>query len=100
MFKLLQKSTAIPIFISLLLTLLYSQATIAANATFDRINKDKVLVVGMSGEQPPFNFVSNLETIIGYDVELATALAKSLEVNVVIELMPFSELMGALKHKK
>ena len=54
----------------------------------------------MSGEQPPFNFYSNLETVIGYDVELAMALAKSLEVEIIIELMPFPELMNALKNHK
>ncbi|WP_022943181.1 substrate-binding periplasmic protein [Psychromonas hadalis] len=98
--KLFNKIISIPLFIGLLSTLLYSQVTRAENTTFERINKTGLLVVGMSGEQPPFNFVSNLETVIGYDVELATALAKSLKVNVRIELMPFAELMKALKKQK
>ena len=98
--KLLQKVASLPLFISLLFTLFYSQLAIATNSTFERINKDNMLIVGMSGEQPPFNFVSNLETVIGYDVDLATSLGKSLGVEVRIELMPFSELMGALKKQK
>lgn len=100
MSKLLQKIISFPLFISLIITMAYSQMAHSANSVFERINKDSVLVVGMSGEQPPFNFVSNIESIVGYDVELATLLAKSLEVDVRIELMPFPELMGALKEKK
>jgi len=97
---LLQKIIVLPLFISLLFSLLYSQVAIATNSTFERINKEGVLVVGMSGEQPPFNFVSNLETVIGYDVDLATILGKSMGVEVRIELMSFPELLQALKKQK
>lgn len=96
----LQKIASIPLFICLLFSMIASQVAMASNAAYERITENKTLVVGMSGEQPPFNFVSNLETVIGFDVELATAIAKSLEVNVRIELMPFSQLMGALKEEK
>jgi len=93
----LRKITSTVIFINLLSILLFSYVANAANTTFERINKSGELVVGMSGEQPPFNFVSNRETVMGYDVDLATALGKTLDVKVRIELMPFSELMDALK---
>ena len=92
--------TSIPLVISLAFTMFYTQIVNATNSTFERINEEGVLIVGMSGEQPPFNFVSNLETVIGYDVDLATALGKSLEVEVRIELMPFSDLMQALEKQK
>ncbi|WP_157822316.1 substrate-binding periplasmic protein [Psychromonas sp. Urea-02u-13] len=100
MLKLQQKITFMPLFISLVLSLFCSQVVSATNSTFERIKKDGVLLVGMSGEQPPFNFVSNLETVIGYDVDLTTALAKSVGAEVRIELMPFSELMEALEDRK
>jgi ABC-type amino acid transport substrate-binding protein len=100
MFKFFKKITSIPLLMSLVFTLFYSQVAVAVNSTFKRINKDGVLVVGMSGEQPPFNFVSNLETIMGHDVGLSSILATSLGVEVRFELMPFSELMGALKQHK
>jgi len=58
------------------------------------------LVVGMSGEQPPFNFISNQQRIVGYDVELATLLGESLGVAIRIELMPFPELIPALKSQR
>lgn len=100
MFKFLKKITSIPLLLSLVFTLFYSQFASAVNSTFERINKNGVIVVGMSGEQPPFNFVSNLETIMGHDVGLSSILAKSLGVEVRFELMPFSDLMGALKQQK
>jgi ABC-type amino acid transport substrate-binding protein len=100
MLKNLQKSKLLLLFMSLIFTMLFSQVANAVNSTFDRIKKNGVLLVGMSGEQPPFNFVSNLDTIIGYDVEITTALANSLGVKVRIELMPFPELMNALKEEK
>lgn len=100
MLNLLQKINSIPFFISLVFTLLCSQAVSATNSTFERINKEGIIIVGMSGEQPPFNFVSSLETVIGYDVELTAMLAESLGVDIRFELMPFPELMGALKEQK
>lgn len=98
--RLLQKFISIPIFISLLFTLFFSQVAVAKNSAFERIAESGELVVGMSGEQPPFNFASNLKTVIGFDVELATAIGKSLDVEVRIELMPFPTLMQALKDEK
>ena len=88
--------------ISLLFFLLsaYSQMVNATNTTFDRINKNKELVVGMSGEQPPFNFVSKFDVAVGYDVALVARLGESLSVDIRIELMPFSQLMTALEEQK
>lgn len=96
----LRSMTSMLFFINLLLILLASQVAQAKNITYERINASGVLVVGMSGEQPPFNFVSNKETVIGYDMDLAAALAKSLGLEVRIELMPFSELITALKKQE
>ncbi|WP_166738801.1 substrate-binding periplasmic protein [Psychromonas algarum] len=63
------------------------------------IKKDK-LIVGMTGEQPPFNFVSTENMIIGYDVALASYLADEMKLELVIEVMPFSELLPALDKGK
>ena len=96
----LNKIAPIAFFINLLFFLLFSQVASATNATFERINKDGVLIVGMSGEQPPFNFVSNTDKVIGYDMDLAGVIGQSLGVKVRIELMPFSTLMKALQNKE
>jgi len=93
----LKKTTSLGIFINVLFLVFFTQTVKASNTAFERINNSGMLIVGMSGEQPPFNFVSNAQTVIGYDMDLADALSKSLGVKVRIELMPFSQLMDALK---
>lgn len=61
--------------------------------------KDK-LIVGMTGEQPPFNFVSLDEKIVGFDVELANIFAKEMKRELQIETMPLSQLLLSLEHGK
>lgn len=60
----------------------------------------KTLTIGMSGEQPPFNFVNTQETVIGYDVDIAYHLAEKMGLEVRIVLMPFAELIPALEKGK
>ncbi|PKF60319.1 hypothetical protein CW745_15860 [Psychromonas sp. psych-6C06] len=91
---------SLPLLISFFISIIFSHISYAQNSTYDRINKEGTLIVGMSGEQPPFNFVSNTDMIVGYDVELATILGEALKVKVVIELMPFDQLMNALSKQK
>lgn len=98
--KRLKKIISASVFLNLFFILMFSQAVNATNTAFERINNSGMLIVGMSGEQPPFNFVSSAETVIGYDMDLADMLSKSLGVKVRIELMPFSQLMDALKQHK
>lgn len=56
--------------------------------------------IGMTGTQPPFSMKSKSGELIGYEVDLAKALAKNLGVELKLVEMPFSELMGALKAGK
>lgn len=84
---------------------LFMLLTIAVNSlafadTSEKNNNNKPLIVAMSGEQPPFNFVTDNENIIGYDVELADMLAQQMGREVKIILMPFSTLQNALQEKK
>ena len=72
---------------------------VADNPAYNRVMESKELVVGMSGDQPPFNF-SNGEKIVGLDVDIATLIAKDLGVKLKIVNMPFSDLQGALKAQK
>jgi len=88
----------ITLFITFLSALLYVNTTVASDETYERMIKDEQLVVGMSGEQPPFNFVSKQGQTVGYDVDLAMLLGESLDIDIRIELMPFPELVPALKN--
>jgi polar amino acid transport system substrate-binding protein len=56
--------------------------------------------VGMSGSQPPYNFVSREGKLIGMDVDIAELLAKSLDVQLEMVQMNFNELLPALESGK
>lgn len=83
----------------LALSLVFSAATFAGE-TLQRVIDFKVLKVGMSGNQPPFNAVSKSGNTIGFDVDLARALASAMNVKLEISAMPFGELMTALAENK
>ena len=53
--------------------------------------------IGMTGEQAPFTMKNKEGKLMGYEVELARALAKSMGVRLVLVKMPFPKLMGALE---
>jgi ABC-type amino acid transport substrate-binding protein len=72
-------------------------APVPDNEAYNRVMQNKVLIVGMSGEQPPFNFVVVDKTAIGFDVDVAEIVAKELGVKLQISIMPFDDLQNALK---
>ena len=63
----------------------------------DRIVARKELVVGTEGNMPPFNVTNRRGEVIGFEVDLATRMARSMQVNLRIETMPFAELLPAVK---
>ena len=66
----------------------------------DRVIDFKVLKVGMSGNQPPMNTNSRSGQLIGFDVDLARALAGAMGARLEIVTMPFGELLKALDDEK
>ena len=72
----------------------------SAGPIFDGILKKGELVVGITGDQPPLNATSKDGEIIGFDADLARALAKGMNLNVSFSRMPFSELLPALQQGK
>jgi polar amino acid transport system substrate-binding protein len=68
------------------------------NATGDSSNK-KVLTMGTSADYPPFESVDTEKSknIIGFDVDLANAIAGKLGYKVQVKDMDFSGLIQALK---
>ena len=56
--------------------------------------------IGMSGTQPPFTMKAKNGELIGYEVDLAKALAKNMGVKLKLVEMPFSDLLAALKAGK
>jgi len=66
----------------------------------DRILKRGELVIGMAGNMPPLNMTSKEGELIGFEVNLAQAMANAMGVGTKLEVMPFSELLPALQSGK
>jgi polar amino acid transport system substrate-binding protein len=81
-----------------LTTLLSTQAM--AGDTLQRLNDFQVLKVGMSGNQPPMTMTNREGGLMGFDVDLARALALAMNVKLDIKTMPFGELLTALEEDK
>jgi polar amino acid transport system substrate-binding protein len=80
----------------LAISLAFASASFAGE-TLQRVIDFKVLKVGMSGNQPPFTAVSKSGSPMGFDVQLAQALASAMKVKLELKAMPFGDLMGALQ---
>ena len=84
--------------------LLVLAATLSVNAsagdTLQRVIDFKVLKVGMSGNQPPMSMTNREGGLMGFDVELAKALADAMKVKLEIVPMPFGKLLSALEDNK
>jgi polar amino acid transport system substrate-binding protein len=64
------------------------------------IVKSGEIRIGTTGDQPPFSMKSKTGELMGYEIDLAKALATTLGVKPKLVEMPFSELMDALKSGK
>ena len=84
--------------------LLVLAATLSVNATagdtLQRVIDFKVLKVGMSGNQPPMSMTNREGGLMGFDVDLAKALADAMKVKLEIVPMPFGKLLSALEDNK
>jgi len=67
-----------------------------AGETLQRIIDFKTIKVGMSGDQPPMTAVNKQGGLMGYDVDLAKALANAMRVQLDIQVIPFGDLLDAL----
>lgn len=71
-----------------------------AGDTLQRVIDFKTLKVGMTGDQPPMNMLSREKSLMGFDVDLARAMANAMRVKLEIKVMPFGELMEALEEDR
>ena len=75
-------------------------AIASATPVIDRIQKSGTLRVGMTGNMPPLNMTSKEGELMGYEVDLARAMAKAMGVKAELKTMPFAELLPALEAGK
>ena len=77
-----------------------NKANASATPVIDRIQKSGTLTVGMTGNMPPLNMTSKEGVLMGYEVDLARAMAKAMGVKAELKTMPFAELLPALEAGK
>ena len=75
-------------------------ANASASPVIDRILQRGELVVGMAGSMPPLNMTTKEGELIGYEVDLARAMAAAMGVRAKLEVIPFAELLPALQSGK
>ncbi|MBT8330734.1 MAG: transporter substrate-binding domain-containing protein, partial [Deltaproteobacteria bacterium] len=75
-------------------------AIASATPVIDRIQKSGMLTVGMTGNMPPLNMTSKEGELMGYEVDLARAMARAMGVKAQLKTMPFAELLPALEAGK
>jgi polar amino acid transport system substrate-binding protein len=71
-----------------------------AGPVMTRILEKGTLVVGTSGSQPPMSATSKKGELMGFDIDLARAMAEGLGVKAEFVTMPFTELLQALEAGK
>jgi polar amino acid transport system substrate-binding protein len=54
----------------------------------------------MTANQPPFNMTNKSGEIVGLEVDLVTALAESMQLEIAFVTMPFADLLEALESNK
>jgi polar amino acid transport system substrate-binding protein len=87
---------------SFLILILFTFICIPIHAQ-NRLNKileKGEIVIGMSGNQPPFSMKAKGGDLIGYEVDIAKLLSQSMNVKLKIEQIPFPDLLQALKEGK
>jgi polar amino acid transport system substrate-binding protein len=75
-------------------------APTSASPVIDRILQRQALVVGMAGNMPPLNMTTKDGELIGFEVDLARAMAQAMGVSAKFEIIPFAELLPALESGK
>jgi polar amino acid transport system substrate-binding protein len=75
-------------------------ANTSASPVIERILQRGELAVGMAGNMPPLNMTSKEGELIGYEVDLAKAMAKAMGVRAKLKVIPFAELLPALQSGK
>ena len=73
------------------------QAADSGGSTLSRIIEKKEVRVGMSGSQPPFVMKDRKGKMIGFEVDMAQALADAMGAKLKIVQKPFAELLPALE---
>jgi len=89
--------------ISIILTvilILFMATTVMAGPAIDKILRKGELVIGTSGDYPPFNVKTKTGELIGLDIDIGKIIAGSMGVKPKFVQIPFSEILSALEAGK
>lgn len=67
---------------------------------FETIKENGKMVVGTSGDFPPFESVDANGKLVGYDIDLINEIGKRMGLQVEIKDMPFDSLLAAVQEGK
>jgi cystine transport system substrate-binding protein len=67
-----------------------------ADTSLTSVQQKGKLLIGMSGQYPPFAYRESSGKLIGFDVDITTEIAKRLKVQPEYVTMPFAGLIAAL----
>lgn len=85
--------------ISFLLVLIFS-CTLSSCLNFKHKKSNLTLVIGTSPDYPPYESIDKNGNIVGFDIDLAIAIANQIGREVIIKQMAFDSLILALEHEK
>ncbi|HEM60997.1 MAG TPA: amino acid ABC transporter substrate-binding protein [Chloroflexi bacterium] len=80
--------------------ILLSPAQTVKDQTWERIQQDGLMRVGMDASYPPFEFFDQEGNLVGFDVDLARELAGGFGVNVDFVIISFDGLYDALRIRR
>jgi ABC-type amino acid transport substrate-binding protein len=69
----------------------------AGDSVVPRILERGTLIVGTSGNMPTMSFIDDQGRPAGFDMDLARIMADVMETGLEIRVMPFTELLPALR---
>lgn len=81
----------------LLLVVAFALTGCGDDTTYEEIQESGELVVGMSADYRPFEYVDEDNEIVGFDVDLINAVAERLDLEVVIEDTSFDGIIPGLQ---
>ena len=91
---------ALPAILAMIL-LLPTACAKANEGTLDRIRRTKVLTIGTDATYPPFDSVDPATgAVVGYDIDIARALARTLGAEARFQVVPFDGIIAGLKTGK
>ena len=84
----------------LVLTLLFAVGCAGDKTTWDKVEDEGKLTIGMSADYKPFEYTDENGEIVGFDVDVAKAIGDKLGVEVEFVDTAFSGLIPGLKSNK